>query len=188
MTMIPAFLLQDDGSSAVATGAMAGLGIGFFLVMMVIAVVFIIGYWKVFEKAGQPGWAAIIPIYNAYPDPNRRQTRLVGFAPDDPVRQYRDCVAALHRHCKIVRTEPGVWRGDAVSAQRDRVPGSRFWELPVHWARGGLVFGGGYRLIGGCPARRSLVLVPGAAPIAAAGDRFTSRSRSWPEHAAQGSA
>ena len=66
MTMIPAFLLQDDGSSAVATGAMAGLGIGFFLVMIVIAVVFIIGYWKVFEKAGQPGWAAIIPIYNAY--------------------------------------------------------------------------------------------------------------------------
>jgi len=66
MTMIPALLLQDDGSSTVATGALAGLGIGFFLVMMVIAVVFIIGYWKVFEKAGQPGWAAIIPIYNAY--------------------------------------------------------------------------------------------------------------------------
>ena len=22
--------------------------------------------WKVFEKAGQPGWAAIIPIYNLY--------------------------------------------------------------------------------------------------------------------------
>lgn len=24
----------------------------------------IAGMWKVFEKAGQPGWAAIIPIYN----------------------------------------------------------------------------------------------------------------------------
>jgi len=22
--------------------------------------------WKVFEKAGQPGWAAIVPIYNGY--------------------------------------------------------------------------------------------------------------------------
>jgi hypothetical protein len=22
--------------------------------------------WKVFEKAGQPGWASIIPIYNCY--------------------------------------------------------------------------------------------------------------------------
>ena len=24
------------------------------------------GMWKVFSKAGQPGWAAIIPIYNIY--------------------------------------------------------------------------------------------------------------------------
>jgi hypothetical protein len=66
MTTIPAFLLQDDSSAAVPTAALAGLGIGFFLVMMVVAVVFIIGYWKVFVKAGQPGWAAIVPIYNAY--------------------------------------------------------------------------------------------------------------------------
>jgi hypothetical protein len=65
MTTIPAFLLQDN-SNPVATGAAAGIGIGFFLMMLVVAVVFIIGYWKVFEKAGQPGWAAIIPIYNAY--------------------------------------------------------------------------------------------------------------------------
>ena len=24
----------------------------------------IISWWKLFEKAGQPGWAAIVPIYN----------------------------------------------------------------------------------------------------------------------------
>jgi hypothetical protein len=29
-------------------------------------VVIIASLWKVFEKAGQPGWAAIIPIYNVY--------------------------------------------------------------------------------------------------------------------------
>jgi Family of unknown function (DUF5684) len=23
-------------------------------------------FWKLFEKAGQPGWASLIPIYNAY--------------------------------------------------------------------------------------------------------------------------
>ncbi|PLX31942.1 MAG: signal peptidase I [Ignavibacteria bacterium] len=32
--------------------------------MLLIAVFYIICYWKVFEKAGQPGWAAIVPIYN----------------------------------------------------------------------------------------------------------------------------
>ncbi len=25
---------------------------------------FIAGYWKTFEKAGQPGWACLVPIYN----------------------------------------------------------------------------------------------------------------------------
>ena len=29
-----------------------------------IAIFMIVVYWKIFEKAGQPGWAAIIPIYN----------------------------------------------------------------------------------------------------------------------------
>ena len=33
---------------------------------LAIAVLIIAGFWKVFTKAGQPGWAAIIPIYNAY--------------------------------------------------------------------------------------------------------------------------
>jgi len=31
-----------------------------------VALVVIIGMWKMFEKAGQPGWAAIIPFYNLY--------------------------------------------------------------------------------------------------------------------------
>ena len=30
-------------------------------------IIFVIaGFWKVFVKAGHPGWAAIVPIYNIY--------------------------------------------------------------------------------------------------------------------------
>jgi hypothetical protein len=38
----------------------------FFLTFIWLAfVVFILAaYWKIYEKAGQPGWAAIIPIYD----------------------------------------------------------------------------------------------------------------------------
>src|ERR1035438_401221 len=36
------------------------------LIGLAIAILTIIGMWKVFVKAGQPGWASIIPIYNAY--------------------------------------------------------------------------------------------------------------------------
>lgn len=37
------------------------------LIFFIAIVVFIFAsQWRVFEKAGQPGWAAIIPIYNIY--------------------------------------------------------------------------------------------------------------------------
>ncbi len=36
------------------------------LLCLFIAVVVIIGQWKAYEKAGQPGWACIIPVYNFY--------------------------------------------------------------------------------------------------------------------------
>lgn len=36
------------------------------LIYLAVIVVVIAGAWKMFEKAGQPGWGAIIPIYNAY--------------------------------------------------------------------------------------------------------------------------
>ena len=28
--------------------------------------VVVAGIWKAFEKAGQPGWAALVPVYNLY--------------------------------------------------------------------------------------------------------------------------
>ena len=34
------------------------------LVYLALAVLIIVGFWKTFEKAGKPGWGAIIPIYN----------------------------------------------------------------------------------------------------------------------------
>lgn len=36
------------------------------LIELAIVVVIIAGIWKVFTKAGQPGWFAIIPIFNLY--------------------------------------------------------------------------------------------------------------------------
>ena len=50
---------------SVAAGGAAGGGLA-FIIQIVIAVIMIIALWKVFTKAGQPGWASIIPIYNAY--------------------------------------------------------------------------------------------------------------------------
>ena len=45
---------------------MYGLGIGLILVILAVVVFLIAAMWKIFEKAGQEGWKAIIPIYNMY--------------------------------------------------------------------------------------------------------------------------
>lgn len=47
-----------------AASAVASLPIT--LLYLAIAVASIVGMWKVFEKAGEPGWAAIVPFYNMY--------------------------------------------------------------------------------------------------------------------------
>ena len=49
--------------AAVATGILAILA-GFAVILFAIYIICVIGLWKVFAKAGQPGWAALIPIYN----------------------------------------------------------------------------------------------------------------------------
>ncbi len=36
------------------------------IIPLLIAVLMIVAMWKIFTKAGQPGWASIIPIYNIY--------------------------------------------------------------------------------------------------------------------------
>ncbi|WP_460500833.1 DUF5684 domain-containing protein [Hymenobacter agri] len=43
--------------------SMAGIGF-ILLVELAIFMLIIAGLWKLYAKAGRPGWAAIIPIYN----------------------------------------------------------------------------------------------------------------------------
>jgi hypothetical protein len=51
------FMNSYDTASA-AGGSVGGL-LGFLLFVLVI-----VAYWKIFTKAGEEGWKAIIPIYN----------------------------------------------------------------------------------------------------------------------------
>ena len=38
----------------------------FIIIPLALVLLVIVATWKVFEKAGQPGWASIIPFYNTY--------------------------------------------------------------------------------------------------------------------------
>ena len=57
-----AMLLQNGTSNAL--GALFG-GI-WMLIWLALVLAVIIGAWKTFEKAGHPGWAILVPFYNAY--------------------------------------------------------------------------------------------------------------------------
>ena len=64
MTLLNSILVlaQDYDGGGGAAGCIGG---GFMLIVwLAIAIVVIAGMWKTFEKAGKPGWGAIIPIYN----------------------------------------------------------------------------------------------------------------------------
>ena len=41
-------------------------GPAFWICWSVFAILMIVALWKVFTKAGQPGWASIVPILNTY--------------------------------------------------------------------------------------------------------------------------
>lgn len=45
-------------------GWFAGASMGFFLIFWALVIFMVVTMWKIFVKAGQPGWAAIIPIYS----------------------------------------------------------------------------------------------------------------------------
>lgn len=47
----------------------AAFGIGtiiYMVILLAIAVISLISMWKIFAKAGEAGWKALIPIYNMY--------------------------------------------------------------------------------------------------------------------------
>lgn len=57
--------LQTADTNSILT-IFAAIMIPLIVISLIWFVITIIGYWKLFEKAGQPGWKSIIPIYNEY--------------------------------------------------------------------------------------------------------------------------
>lgn len=51
--------LSGEGSRVMDSDSVFGL-----IVQLVVIALFAWVFWRIFEKAGKPGWAAIIPIYN----------------------------------------------------------------------------------------------------------------------------
>lgn len=55
--------MSDYGSSGPGLALFSGV---FGLIQIGLIIVFAIAWWKIFEKAGKPGWAGLIPFYNLW--------------------------------------------------------------------------------------------------------------------------
>jgi len=74
--------IDTYADAALATGAsgvfvaIAGFFAAYSFFVIAILVINIIANWKIFSKAGKPGWASIVPIYNMVV-----QYQIVGLSP-----------------------------------------------------------------------------------------------------------
>jgi hypothetical protein len=59
LNVIAVLLQQDSGGNG-----MNGATIGLIVLDVALIILMIAAMWAVFQKAGEPGWAALIPIYN----------------------------------------------------------------------------------------------------------------------------
>jgi hypothetical protein len=60
-------LAQNNSSgNAAAAAFFGGIMLIFFALYLLLVVAMLVGMWKVFVKAGRPGWEAIVPFYNFY--------------------------------------------------------------------------------------------------------------------------
>lgn len=58
--------MDYNSTMYVTDTASAGLSIGYVLVLLLVAALMIVAMWRIFAKAGEAGWKAIVPFYNTY--------------------------------------------------------------------------------------------------------------------------
>ncbi|WP_417352906.1 DUF5684 domain-containing protein [Flavobacterium alkalisoli] len=53
-----------EQSYEMQSGVLAAMFGTILIIALVVWLISVISYWKIFTKAGKPGWASLIPIYN----------------------------------------------------------------------------------------------------------------------------
>lgn len=56
------YTYSDSMDTGLSLAALAVI----YIPVLIICIICIVANWKIFKKAGKPGWAAIIPFYNLY--------------------------------------------------------------------------------------------------------------------------
>ena len=57
---------MSESIGAYFAGLTTSMIIFYCVISIIIWILTIVAHWKIFTKAGKPGWASLIPIYNLY--------------------------------------------------------------------------------------------------------------------------
>lgn len=63
------YTYSDPSYTTYVTASTASLGVGmliFYLIVLALCIVSIVALWKMYKKAGEHGWACLVPFYNNY--------------------------------------------------------------------------------------------------------------------------
>lgn len=58
------YVAENLADATMSSAPMMGLFLGIIIFSIILSLISIISNWKLFNKAGKPGWASIVPIYN----------------------------------------------------------------------------------------------------------------------------
>ena len=57
---------SSQSSAAGMLGILSGVSLAMLIIPLAISILLLVSMWKIYTKAGKPGWASIVPFYNAY--------------------------------------------------------------------------------------------------------------------------
>lgn len=64
LAQVTTYYTTDPTLTTAAAGTAVGVLLVWMLFWLAIVAILVVAMWKIFAKAGKPGWAAIVPIYN----------------------------------------------------------------------------------------------------------------------------
>lgn len=56
----------SQSSAAGMQGILSGVSLVMLIIPLAISILLFVSMWKIYTKAGKPGWASIVPFYNVY--------------------------------------------------------------------------------------------------------------------------
>lgn len=59
-------MYEYDVATSDVMGGLLAATTTVWLISLAVCIFMVVVYWKLFQKAGEPGWASLIPFYNAY--------------------------------------------------------------------------------------------------------------------------